>query len=238
MKTTKPSTAGLRLEALEDRLALSSTVISGDLYIYGTSGADSVTVNYEVYSGVGYYKVTQNGVNSFFRASRVYGGDIGFYGYAGNDYFNNNTGLRTFAWGMDGDDTLLGSWNNDKLDGGNGRDYLYGYGGNDILYGGLDYNYNYLNGGSGHDSLYGGWTGDTLVGESGNDYLYGNHGYDLLYGGDGNDTLHGGDDGYWDYLNGGTGQDWFQQDWYWNGTKWINRDAGSDFLSGWDKVYG
>jgi len=86
MKTTKPSSTGLKLEALEDRLALSSTVISGDLYIYGTSGADSVTVNYEVYSGVGYYKVTQNGVNSFFRASRIYGGDIGFYGYAGNDY--------------------------------------------------------------------------------------------------------------------------------------------------------
>src|SRR4051812_9188736 len=88
-----------QVEGLEDRMVMSATVSSGDIYIYGTNGADTVTVKYESYSGVGYYKVTQNGVNQWFTAASVYGGDVAFYGYDGNDYFNNFTGLRSYAWG-------------------------------------------------------------------------------------------------------------------------------------------
>ncbi|MFO0930629.1 MAG: hypothetical protein U0736_26965 [Gemmataceae bacterium] len=200
MKTMKTLRAGLNLETLEDRLALSTTVINGDLYVYGTNTNDTIDVNYERFSGVGYYKVTQNGADTYIRASRVWGGDVVMYGFGGNDYLNNNTGLRTWAYGGAGDDALVGSSNNDVLDGGTGDDALSGYGGADSLYGGS--------------------------------------GMDTLYGGDGNDTLNGGDDGAFDTLVGGSGRDWFQRDTYWNGVRWANRDQGSDFLAGWDRLYG
>ena len=226
-----------KLETLEERQVMSATVISGDLYIYGNNANNTVTVNYQTYSGVGYFKITENGANSYIAASRVTGGDVAFYGYDGNDYFNNNTGLRTYAWGMNGNDTLLGSYNADVLDGGAGSDHLYGYGGNDKLTAGYDYSYNYMDGGTGNDSLYGGWGVDHMYGNSGNDYLaasWGNDylsggtGTDWLYGEQGNDTLNGGDDGVSDYLVGGAGADQFQIDFLYGRFR-NNRDTMADF---------
>ena len=228
-----------QLETLEQRQVMSATIISGDLYVYGNNANNSATVDYQTFSGVGYYKVVQDGATQYFAASRVTGGDVAFYGYDGNDYFNNNTGLRTYAWGMNGNDTLLGSYNSDQLDGGNGSDHLYGYGGNDTLRAGYDYSYNYMDGGSGNDSLFGGWGGDAMYGNSGNDYLAGSYGNDYLsggtgtdwlYGEQGNDTLNGGDDGVSDYLVGGSGADYFQVDFAW-GFAHNNRDTMADFSS-------
>jgi len=220
-----------QLETLEDRSlpAVSAFASAGNLYIYGDNGANNVTVNYEVYGSVGYYKVSGDGINRWFQASTV--GHAYFYGYDGNDYFANNTYLATHAYGMNGNDTLVGSYSNDYLDGGYGSDYLYGRSGNDTLVAGYDYAYNYLDGGDGHDSLYGGYGTDVMHGGYGNDYLFGNYGKDYLYGESGNDTLNGGDDGFADYLNGGTGADKFQIEWYWTGSSWQNRDFASDFHS-------
>src|SRR4051812_41255331 len=229
MTNTKTPRAKVALETLEDRLALSSFASGGNLYVYGTNNADTVTVKYETYSGVGYYHVTDNGVNSYYYSGNVYNSNVVFYGYAGNDYFNNYAGsLRAYAYGMDGNDTLIGDANNDYLDGGNGADTLYGYGGNDTLVGGYDYSVNYLYGMDGNDSMYGGYGTDVMYGGNGSDYLYGNYGKDYLYGEAGNDTLDGGDDGYADYLNGGSGYDYFQRDTYWTGWYYANRDYPAD----------
>jgi len=225
----------LTVEGLEERLNLSSYVSGGDLVIASTNYNDTVAVNYEVWGGVGYYKVTENGYAKYHTASSVWGGDVYFYGYAGNDYFLNNTYLRATAYGMDGHDTLYGGYSNDYLDGGAGTDYVYGRWGNDTLVAGYDYSYNVLDGGDGNDALYGGYGSDYLYGQYGNDTLVGNYGKDYLYGGYGNDTLNGGDDGFADYLHGGTGYDYFQRDWYYSGG-WYNRDYPADFWG--DTFYG
>jgi Ca2+-binding RTX toxin-like protein len=243
-KTATCLQARPQLEGLEDRMVMSTTVVNGDLYIRATNANDTVTVRQETHSGITYYKVTENGVNTFVTASRVTGGDVAFYGYNGNDYFNNYTGLKTYAWGHAGNDTLIGSWNDDMLDGGTGSDRLYGYQGIDKLHAGADYSYNYLDGGTGDDHLYGGYGIDHLYGQSGNDVLYGNlgndylsggTGYDRLFGQDGSDTLNGGDDSVRDYLYGGAGADWFQQDLVWYG---YNMDLAPDFYAaGGDRYY-
>ncbi|USP12595.1 VCBS domain-containing protein [Vibrio gazogenes] len=112
-------------------------------------------------------------------------------------------------WQTDGDNHsnhLVGSPDNDHIDGHNGDDWIDGG------LGGTDW----LNGGNGDDTLissYGG-DGDLLEGERGDDYLYGRDGDDILIGGQGDDYLSGsvGDDiligGMGDdYLSGGAGND-------------------------------
>src|SRR5262245_56449117 len=85
--TTKPQQRP-QLECLEERLALSTIVLPasaavnphGDLVITGTAGKDNVVVSYQVVNNVGYYKVTENGVNHWFSASRVSSGNVYFHG--------------------------------------------------------------------------------------------------------------------------------------------------------------
>ncbi len=82
--------------------------------------------------------------------------------------------------GGDGDDILIGTWDQDGLYGNGGNDVLRGEGGVDRLFGGV-----------GHDQLFGG---------DDNDYLDGGAGDDLSYGGEGNDLLtdpDGGNDSMW-----------------------------------------
>lgn len=228
-------------------------VSNGDIMIYGTEAPDTVVVSLES-SGI---TVKQNNVNTFYPANQVWGGDIYFVGYGGNDWFQTNTSsnIRVTAYGMGGNDTLIGSSGNDTLSGGYGQDYLYGYYGDDALYAGdgwseSDDSVNYLYGGYGSDTLRGGSYYDELYGESGYDELYGNGGNDWLdggtytdyleggagtdslFGGEGDDDLNGGDDGCRDYLNGGTGNDWFQIDY--SGA--VNLDGPSDFKAG-DRMY-
>ena len=180
--TTKSQVrSSLALESLEDRLAL-STVISplGNLKITGTDGADHVVVSYQVVNNVGYYKVAENGVNHWFKASDVKGGWVSFQGKGGDDYFRNDTGLCAFADGGAGNDTLVGGRDRDKLIGGDNNDRLFGRGGNDDM-----------DGGDGDDTLDGGAGDDRLFGGYGNDYLSGgiDGSHDYLYGGSGADTF-------------------------------------------------
>jgi Ca2+-binding RTX toxin-like protein len=216
---------GLALESLKDRLALSATVVNGDIFINANHGyAENVIVSREVVNNVIYFKVSEDlvrvtdgvtvtTVNHLFRASRVLGGDVFFLGSPWNDTFQNETALRAHAWGMDGDDSLTGGNNNDYLNGGAGNDWLIG--------------------GNGNDTILGGAGGDTLLGGAGNDRLYGGTGEDELYGDSGNDTLDGGDDGAFDLLEGGSGADRFQRDWYWswNDGGFSNRDSPRDYNS-------
>ncbi|MCC3503683.1 MAG: calcium-binding protein [Microcoleus sp. PH2017_29_MFU_D_A] len=107
--------------------------------------------------------------------------------------------------GLGGNDTIVGSIENDIANGNDGRDILFGREGNDNLQGGKGEDDLYGEGG--RDILIGGSDDDYLVGGDGDDVLNGGRGDDLLDGGAGNDTLSG-DRGYTLY-KGGTGSDVF-----------------------------
>lgn len=91
-------------------------------------------------------------------------------------------------------DTLLGGFFDDYLNGHGGDDKLFGYGGCDEMHGG-----------DGNDELYGGSGHDFMLGDDGNDFLDGGADNDRLVGGDGDDTVSGGDG--FDLLLGGSGND-------------------------------
>jgi Ca2+-binding RTX toxin-like protein len=80
------------------------------------------------------------------------------------------------VFGGAGDDTIYGSYLDDKQDGGDGNDYIYGGVGNDII-----------NGGGGSDEIYGG-DGDDII-DPGNrnggdtDVVYGGSGADIFFTG-------------------------------------------------------
>ena len=98
-----------------------------------------------------------------------------------------------YAFGADGNDTLIGSNFDDSLNAGKGDDFILGLDGNDSLSGFMGNDY--LSGGNGDDKLFGdgvGYGNDTLLGGSGNDKLNGGAGNDVLIGGPGMDTLIGG----------------------------------------------
>lgn len=145
--TSMTSRARLSLEHLEDRLVLSSRIYGGELMIYGSGYSDKVRVSYSS----GYYVVTENGHNTWYRASWVSSGKVNFYGNAGNDTFRNDTWLRSYADGGSGHDLLIGGWAADSLYGSSGNDVLYGRDGRD-----------YLNGGGGYDRGWGGYGYDIL----------------------------------------------------------------------------
>lgn len=84
-------------------------------------------------------------------------------------------------YGLDGDDSLLGSANDDALLGSSGRDSMRGGGGGDIIFGD-----------AGKDDLKGGPGGDELDGLAGDDKLRGDGGPDDLDGGGGTDDCEGG----------------------------------------------
>ncbi|MUG94706.1 DUF4347 domain-containing protein [Scytonema sp. UIC 10036] len=114
--------------------------------------------------------------------------------------------------GTNGNDTLIGGFDDDIMQGLQGNDRLEGNYGNDLLIGGADDDN--LLGGSGQDTLKGEAGDDELKGGDGADRLEGGIGIDVLYGDAGNDDLQGndgndyllGDDGA-DLLEGGAGKD-------------------------------
>ncbi len=85
-----------------------------------------------------------------------------------------STLLNRTAIGLGGDDTLEGSTERDRLEGGLGDDTLIGASGEDLLEGGGD-----------SDRLYGGSGQDSLLGDAGDDTLEGGAGADDLDGGSG-----------------------------------------------------
>ena len=114
----------------------------------------------------------------------------------------------------DGSEILLGTGDNDTIDGLGGKDFIVAGAGNDSIEGGAGRDY--IRGGSGDDNLSGGDdrdivrgdTGDdTIDGGAGNDLLTGDTGDDSIVGGTGNDTIAGGSGN--DTLTGGAGEDTF-----------------------------
>ncbi len=138
------------------------------------------------------------------------GGGARFLGFATADDIDVEDGNLSFVpwgvWGLDGDDTIVGSSDsNERLLGNNGNDVIAGDGGNDIIYGGKDNDM--LDGNDGNDLVRGDSGNDAIFGGPGNDILRGGQGDDDLDGNDGNDFLAG-DRGV-DVLTGGFGADIF-----------------------------
>lgn len=96
--------------------------------------------------------------------------------------------------GLAGNDTLRGARGDDLLDGGGGDDRLVGDRGADTLAGG-----------AGNDRLHGKKAGDVVYGGDGDDYISGATGKDRLYGGADDDVVRGGAGN--DRLEGGQGND-------------------------------
>ncbi len=105
--------------------------------------------------------------------------------------------------GTGGDDTLLGTLNDDTLSGLGGNDRIEANLGSDLL-----------SGGDGNDTLLGQAGTDILAGDAGDDEVKGGKGDDFLFGGVGDDRLIGGpgddlvsDEEGADYLRGDQGDD-------------------------------
>jgi Ca2+-binding RTX toxin-like protein len=186
-----------------DILNAADGVTSGDDYVYGGDGHDTIR-------GLG------GGDNLF--------GDDGrdrLFGGTGNDWLEGGEGNDDlfggdnddYLWGDEGDDELYGEDNDDYLDGGAGADTLDGGDGKDIAaYYGSDAGVRVslqpilLIGNSGGDA-----EGDRLVniedlaGSRYNDELFGNDQANLLWGMEGNDVINGGGGG--DEIDGGEGID-------------------------------
>src|SRR3954447_6670660 len=251
----RPRRAVPQLDGLPGRV-VPAVVSGGMLYIYGTEAADTVSVTY----GPGSVRVTENGQSQLFSLAAVTANQLYFWGGGGNDTFVNSTGVRATAFGMGGNDVLLGGSGDDALYGGDGDDYLAGGDGNDWLMGengndvllgqnGNDVLLGAFNGStaevSGVDALYGGDGDDYLAGGDGNDLIYAGAGNDIAYGGAGHDSLLGeaGNDALYgeagnDVVYGGGGDDWVygganNDDVFGgNGHDRVFGGSGDDFLSG------
>jgi len=90
--------------------------------------------------------------------------------------------------------TIIGTPDDDLIDGTSDPDVIVGLAGNDEI-----------NGLGGDDVICGGEGRDLIRGGDGNDYLFGGRRADILRGNTGDDTLRGGREN--DVLNGGTGND-------------------------------
>jgi RTX calcium-binding nonapeptide repeat (4 copies) len=155
----------------------------------------------------------------------LYVKSIEFRGGKGRDVCNNNSGLFSRQFGMDGNDVLNGGSGVDYLDGGRGSDWLRGYGSYDWIWG---------NGSSqggtdpgAVDRLYGGDGPDDLIGGAGN--------VNYIYGEGGNDVVYGGDFGAVNVIVGGTGDDWLLGGSGKNGKTAFNQmfgDGGADTFIG------
>lgn len=112
------------------------------------------------------------------------------------DQFSSGAGLvqANTAVFQSFDSQLVGTNQDDWLQGNRAANNLWGLAGNDHLYGSR-----------GFDALLGGANHDSLWGNAGNDYLQGDGGSDILIGGRGRDTLVG--DLGQDDLLGGAGND-------------------------------
>ena len=114
--------------------------------------------------------------------------------------------------GTSNDDTILGNAGNDVITAGNGDDRVDGGDGNDTINAGSGDDevdggngIDIINGEAGDDALDGENGNDTIDGGSGNDLIDGDNGDDILKGGAGLDLISGGDGD--DTITGGTGND-------------------------------
>ncbi|MEZ6094806.1 MAG: DUF5666 domain-containing protein, partial [Pirellulaceae bacterium] len=144
------------------------------------------------YSGMGTQSFSRSSVN-----------EVVFYGGNGDDWFKNNTNVKSRAFGHAGKDTLVGGFNDDRLRGGGDDDRMFGNGGNDYL-GGDDGN-DIIHGQAGNDRIFAGAGTDSVYGENGNDLIALGAGNDSGIGGAGDDSIYG--DSGDDYIRGGSGDD-------------------------------
>ena len=105
--------------------------------------------------------------------------------------------------GGSGNDTIIGTENDDTIKGGSGNDTIDGRGGNDNLDG--EAGDDTVLGGSGNDVIQGGAGNDYVDGQAGDDVVDGGTGSDTVLGGSGNDVVAGGAGD--DVVDGGTGTD-------------------------------
>lgn len=115
-------------------MILSVNVLRGEIVIRQSLASDVAIVSFD--PGSERYRVEDNGQVVWIDRSKVTRGMVRYFGYGGNDRFENTTDLRTVAWGGRGDDTLVGGAGNDTLFGGPGDDVLNGGGGINRLIGG------------------------------------------------------------------------------------------------------
>ena len=229
----------LALERLDERAMMAANIFynGGTVTIVGSNGSDQASVTQ-------YPDLISVQVNDEVREfSNQQVKKIRFHGKNGNDKFVNNTNIRSYAYGGNGNDTLVGGSNRDVLSGGNGHDTLNGKAGDDRLYGGTGNDKllgqsgnDRLYGKSGNDRLYGGTGNDKLYGQAGNDHLDGSKGHDQLFGGSGHDKLYG-QAGH-DKLYGGSGNDRLHGN---SGNDRLYGNSGNDKLfgdSGHDRIYG
>lgn len=134
------------------------------------------------------------------------------------------TEAAQIAWGLTGNDTIMGDNRANRLFGGDGDDVLDGDYGNDLLVGGAGRDT--LLGGSGDDILGGNRGADLLIGDFGNDTLFGHADQDTLFGGAGNDQIWGGDQS--SHLFGDDGNDWLQARLGKGGDNRLTGGAGQD----------
>ncbi len=141
----------------------------------------------------------------------------------GNDtYVGTNNDDSIIAGG--GSDTIYALDGGDTVHGGDGSDRLYAGSGKDLVFAGTN-----------NDTVYGQAAQDTLYGELGNDYLDGGNTEDKLYGDAGDDTLIGGNQD--DTLIGGAGNDVMNGDGFSMMSGNAPGDGGTQNTSGDDDVF-
>lgn len=119
-------------------------------------------------------------------AGTIFSQPGGILGLEGNDILTGSSDNDAIN-GNAGDDRIIDTGGHNFLRGGKGNDQIITAMGNDLISGG-EGNDN-LEGKAGDDWLRGGKGEDTLIGGSGNDFLLGDKDLDLLTGGDGADTF-------------------------------------------------
>ena len=127
--------------------------------------------------------------------------------------------------GFDGDDIVFGGPGDDHLNGNIGDDFVQGNIGNDIVHGGK--NNDVVRGGKNNDMVYGDLGDDEVYGDMDDDQVFGGAGRDLVHGGQGNDVVHGNEDD--DEVYGDDGNDRvFGND----GNDFVQGNMGDDYVQG------
>ncbi|MBA1245220.1 M10 family metallopeptidase C-terminal domain-containing protein [Pseudomonas japonica] len=147
------------------------------------TGGDMVLQSLEADANGNYFKLVLEGVSYINNAAIRFGAATTTHFNAEptsyDDYYIDEPTAN--------DDTLVGYYTNDRLNGLAGNDTLRGEAGDDRLDGGAGSDT--LDGGNGNDQVAGGRGSDILTGGSGDDVLTGGAGLDQLTGGSGDDTF-------------------------------------------------
>ncbi|WP_428938249.1 fibronectin type III domain-containing protein [Fontivita pretiosa] len=204
---SKPKKSVVRIDSLERRTLLSSTLINGTLTL------TSVVLGEEYFVDAtgGTVRVDIMGENLHFTYPTGSVRRLVINSRAGGD--NNHPGDKitvtsavtfpTTITGSIGDDTIFAGSGNTSISGGDGADYIVGGSGTDTIYGGngrpqrdqVPAADDTILGGAGNDLLLGEGSpdpdnlGDIIIGQAGNDTIIGGEGADIMDGGDGIDVL-------------------------------------------------